>query len=57
MQNAGDVYRRWHFATGSTLDKGKLYLLPETSFSSRDWADGGEVSLEGMNENSISFEL
>lgn len=56
-QNSADVYRCWHFATGSTLVKGKLYLLPETSFSSRDWAEGCEVSLEIMNEDPISFEI
>lgn len=57
-QNAeGTITREWRFALGRTLEKGKLYLLPETAFTSRDWADGCLVSLEEMSEDTISFEL
>lgn len=57
-QNAeGTITREWRFATGRTLEKGKLYLLPETAFTSRDWNDGCIVSLEGLTEDPISFEL
>lgn len=57
-QNAeGTITREWRFAFGRTLEKGKLYLLPETAFTSRDWADGCLVSLEEMREDAISFEL
>lgn len=57
-QNAeGTITREWRFALGRTLEKGKLYLLPETAFTSRDWADGCLVSLEEMREDAISFEL
>ena len=57
-QNAeGTITREWRFALGRTLEKGKLYLLPETAFTSRDWADGCLVSLEEMREDTISFEL
>lgn len=55
--DSSDISRQWQFATGSTLVKGKLYLLPETSFSSRDWVDGCEVSLEVMTEETISIEI
>lgn len=53
----GTITREWRFALGRTLEKGKLYLLPETAFTSRDWADGCLVSLEEMSEDTISFEL
>lgn len=57
-QNAeGTITREWRFALGRTLEKGKLYLLPETAFTSRDWADGCLVSLEEMSEDTISVEL
>ena len=57
-QNAeGTITREWRFALGRTLEKGKLYLLPETAFTSRDWADGCLVSLEEMSETAISFVL
>ena len=57
-QNAeGTITREWRFATGRTFEKGKLYLLPETAFTSRDWNDGCIVSLEGLTEDPISFEL
>ncbi len=57
-QNAeGTITREWRFALGRTLEKGKLYLLPETAFTSRDWNDGCIVSLEGLTEDPISFEL
>ena len=54
---AGDATCTWRFASGNTLSKGKLYLLPETSFSSWNWADGCSLSLEGMSEEIISIEL
>lgn len=53
----GTITREWRFATGLTLEKGKLYLLPETAFTSRDWNDGCIVSLEGLTEDPVSFEL
>lgn len=53
----GTITREWRFALGRTLEKGKLYLLPETAFTSRDWADGCLASLEEMSEDTISFEL
>ena len=51
------VTRSWRFATGATLEKGKIYLLPETAFASRELSDGFECSLEEMTEELISFEL
>lgn len=51
------ISREWRFASGHTLEKGKMYLLPETAFSSRDWDDGCIVELEGMSEDLINFEL
>lgn len=57
-QNAeGTITREWRFALGHTLEKGKLYLLPETAFSSCNWAEGCLVSLEELSEDAISFEL
>ena len=53
----GASSREWRFAGGRTLEKGKMYLLPETAFSSRDWDDGCIVELEGLSEDLISFEL
>ena len=53
----GTITREWRFALGRTLEKGKLYLLPETAFTSRDWADGCLASLEEMSEDTISFEV
>ncbi len=49
--------REWRFASGLTLEKGKMYLLPETAFSSREWEDGRIVELEGLSEDLINFEL
>jgi len=57
LNPGGTITREWRFATGRTLEKGKLYLLPETAFTSRDWNDGCIVSLEGLTEDPISFEL
>lgn len=57
LNPGGTITREWRFATGRTLEKGKLYLLPETAFTSRDWNDGCIVSLEGLTEDAISFEL
>ncbi|MCR5560764.1 MAG: hypothetical protein K6F58_02990 [Bacteroidales bacterium] len=54
---ADGVVREWRFATGSTLVKGKVYILPETSFSSRDMANGCPLSLEEMSEDNISIVL
>ena len=53
----GSITREWRFALGRTLERGKLYLLPETAFTSMDWADGCQVQLEEMSEDTISFEL
>lgn len=57
LNPGGTITREWRFATGRTLEKGKLYLLPETAFTSRDWNDGCIVSLEGLTEDAISFVL
>lgn len=57
LNPGGTITREWRFATGRTLEKGKLYLLPETAFTSRDWNDGCIVSLERLTEDAISFEL
>lgn len=54
---AGTICREWRFATGKTLVRGMLYLLPETAFSSRHWDDGCIVALEGMSEEPIDFVL
>lgn len=54
---AGTICRQWRFATGNTLVRGMLYLLPETAFSSRHWDDGCIVALEGMSEEPINFVL
>lgn len=47
----------WHLASGATLGRGRVYLLPDLCFRSLDFTDGARCSLEEMSETLISMEL
>lgn len=57
VESSDGESRKWRFATGTALEKGRLYLLPVSAFASKELPDGFEIALEGMTEETITFVL
>lgn len=49
--------RDWKIGTGCRFERGRLYLIPLTSFSASEQPGGFSLSLDAMTEELISIEL
>lgn len=56
-EDVSGATRCWLFASGKSLAAGNIYLLPPTTFSSLDLADGAGCALEDLTEETMTFEL
>lgn len=56
-ESSGGSVMEWRLAGGASLQKGKMYVLPDARFSARDFSEGVSVHIESLTENLVTLEL